>query len=167
MRVLLRRSKLIICLVFKTRNIYIVYLILNGPILLYSIFILLIHDDTFDKQCFLFLQVPKGCQNSACRCWCYFGRCTWLIYNNHLYIYMFFIFLNFFVVIVVVASWQLKTRRQPTKPKVASAATEAALKEVKSRAKKGTKTDHARPTNAAVVPKQQRSGRNATGGVTR
>lgn len=83
--------------------------------------------------------------------------------KNH----FFFIKLYCHQYIPLITFIQLKTRRQPTKPKVASAATEAALKEVKSRAKKGSKADHARPANSAVVPKQQRSGRNATGGVTR
>jgi large subunit ribosomal protein L24e len=61
----------------------------------------------------------------------------------------------------------LKKKIQPTKPK--SAATEAALKEVKERAKaaKKTSTLNKGPAGGANVPKIQRSGKNATGGAKR
>lgn len=60
----------------------------------------------------------------------------------------------------------LKVKRQATKPKT-NAATEAALKEVKSRTKKATKVESHAQANKAIIPKQQRGNRNATGGVTR
>jgi hypothetical protein len=67
-------------------------------------------------------------------------------------------------ILLFIVTLQLTKRRQATKPKATSAATEAALKEVKSRGKKSKAG--AAPRGGAIIPKNQK-GVSRPGGTQR